>query len=575
VALYARVSTDEQREGQNIDSQIEEVRRFAAANQWPVYGVYKDEGWSGAVLARPDLDRLRDDASKGLFKAVVLNDVDRLARDVSHLGIIKRDLERHGVQIVFRKLPTSSSPTHDLMVNILGSFAQFERALIADRTRRGKRFKVEVRKLYVGSHPPFGYRYVCGDKKAGRDGHLEIDPVEAPIVRQIFEWVDAEGLSARRVLIRLNATNYRPRNGGSWAKSTVNRILRCETYAGVWHFGKHQSYEPSPTSTSTRYRRHTKYALRRKPRSEWLAVPLAENLRLVPRDVWTRVQTRLDQNIAFSPRNEKHKYLLKGLLRCGGCSSSFAGNPQHGKFYYRCTEHCKKRPSVQEAVLNQVVWDAVVRAILNPELIAAQVQEQRREDEFRRAPSEMEAEEIKAGLKHADHEENRLLEAYRLEVITASQLSRELEKLKPRKTILLQRQEALQRLPSTPSQQIVEASIADYCSRAAAKVNSLSLEQQQQLLRNIIRLITVEPQSVRILAEIPLGAGPETPDTQKNHENDGGIEATTPKHCGRNPTAENQTIPFELLSEVPKFEEWWKKQARGPRGRYIKGQSVS
>src|SRR5260221_12232333 len=95
--IYARVSSEEQREGQTIDSQIAELERFARAQEWILVSVYKDEGWSGAVLVRPELDRLRDDASKKLFDVVLLNDVDRLARDVSHIGVIRRDLERQGV----------------------------------------------------------------------------------------------------------------------------------------------------------------------------------------------------------------------------------------------------------------------------------------------------------------------------------------------------------------------------------------------------------------------------------------------------------------------------------------------
>src|SRR5215210_5762693 len=89
-AIYARVSSEEQREGQTIDSQIAVLERFSHAQGWATVEIYKDEGWSGAVLARPALDRLRDDASKKSFDLVLLNDVDRLARDVSHLGVIKR-----------------------------------------------------------------------------------------------------------------------------------------------------------------------------------------------------------------------------------------------------------------------------------------------------------------------------------------------------------------------------------------------------------------------------------------------------------------------------------------------------
>lgn len=148
-------------------------------------------------LARPALDRLRDDASKGIFDAVLINDVDRLARDVAHLGVIKRDLERLGVQVIFCRLPAEKSPTHNLMVNILGSFAEFERELIADRTRRGKRHKVEARKQFLGSIAPYGFRYTRKDRTANNEGILEINYEEAAVVRQIYSWVDHEALSAR------------------------------------------------------------------------------------------------------------------------------------------------------------------------------------------------------------------------------------------------------------------------------------------------------------------------------------------------------------------------------------------
>jgi len=88
VALYCRVSTEEQREGQTIESQVSELERFAQEKGWTTIGIYKDEGWSGSLLARPELDRLRDDASRGLLDTVLINDVDRLARDVTHLGVI-------------------------------------------------------------------------------------------------------------------------------------------------------------------------------------------------------------------------------------------------------------------------------------------------------------------------------------------------------------------------------------------------------------------------------------------------------------------------------------------------------
>ena len=166
-AVYARVSTEEQREGQTIDSQTAELEEFADANGWTIAGVYKDEGWSGSIMARPALDRLRDDARLGRFDAVLINDVDRLARDVAHLGVIKRDLERQNLRVIFRKFPSEAGPMANLMINILGSFAEFERELICDRTRR-----VERRKEYLGSNTAYGYRYQRMDRIPPPLNHL-------------------------------------------------------------------------------------------------------------------------------------------------------------------------------------------------------------------------------------------------------------------------------------------------------------------------------------------------------------------------------------------------------------------
>jgi site-specific DNA recombinase len=229
VALYARVSSEEQKEGHTIDAQVAELENFVRERKWHMAGVYKDEGQSGAALVRPELDRLRDDASKNLFDAVVINDVDRLARVAAHLWIIKRDLERRKVQVMFRKLPTETNPTSDLMVNILASFAEFERAMILDRTRRGVRHKVEVRKMFLGCTGSYGYRYIRKNRSSNVEGYLEIVNSEAAVVRQIFRWIASEKLSVRRVMLRLNTLRIpAPKGGSRWAHSTLIRLVRNE-----------------------------------------------------------------------------------------------------------------------------------------------------------------------------------------------------------------------------------------------------------------------------------------------------------------------------------------------------------
>lgn len=504
VAIYARVSTEEQREGQTIDSQVAELERFAREKGHRVAGVYKDEGWSGSLLARPELDRLRDDAARGLYDAALINDVDRLARDVAHLGIVKRDLERRGVQIIFRKLPAEQSPTSNLMINILGSFAEFEREMITDRTRRGKRYKVEVRGQFLGSQPVYGYRYTPKDRAAGKDGRLEVVPEDAAVVRQMFRWVADEGLSGNRVVARLNSLGARPRKGGRWAPSTVLGILRDEMYAGVWYYNKYYSCEPADAADRRGYRRVPKSSRRQRPRSEWLPVILPTELRIVERDLWGRVQEQLDSNVTFSPRNVKHFYLLRGLIKCGGCGAAYVGQPWHRLFYYRCFARCKNLPSVRDHVLDEVVWSAVEEVMLRPELILDQVEKHRATARGRQGRILTEAREIGAALQRLRTEEARILEAYRRDMISPAQLGEEMEKLKARKAALETREQEVAEVASTEDILDDRLSAGDYCRKVATRLKTFTQEERQRFLRLILDRVIFEGQQVRIKGIVPL-----------------------------------------------------------------------
>jgi site-specific DNA recombinase len=505
VALYGRVSTDEQRDGQTIDSQISELDGFARDKGWPIAGVYKDDGWSGGLLARPELDHLRDDAGKDIFDAVLINDVDRLARDVSHLGIVKRDLERRGIKIIFKKLPNEISPTHNLMVNILGSFAEFERELILDRTRRGRRHKVEVRQEYLGSNAPYGYRYTPKDRTAGKEGYLDIVAEEAAVVRQMFEWIDKEGLSARQVTARLDSTKIRPRRGGAmWGKSSVIRILRSETYAGVWHYNKYEGCEPIKPSKERRYRRSAKGSLRRRPKSEWIPVVLPERLSIVARDQWQRVQEQLNRNIAFSPRNSRHRYLLSGLVECGGCGARYCGDPNHGRFYYRCYARCKRYPSIRDEVLDEVVWNAITEAVLNPSLIAEQLERRQKKRVGLEQNRRGQGQELETARAELSQEESRIIEAYRQRILSPDQLSRELNQLKARKSALDVRLAAIEQEHDTIPFKLTPETIVESCQIVARGIQLFAPDERQRFLRLLVDRVVFEGDKIRIKAILPI-----------------------------------------------------------------------
>lgn len=553
-AIYARVSTEEQREGQAIDSQISELERFAETKGWTITGTYKDEGWSGSLLARPDLDRLRDDASKSSFEIALFNDVDRLARDVAHLGIVKRDLERRNVQVVFRKLPAEQSPTHNLMVNILGSFAEFEREMIVDRTRRGRRYKVEVRQQFLGTIPAYGYRYTPINRASGGEGRLDVMPEEAALIRQMYEWVDREGISSLKVLARLNTSYPPPRKGGKWAKSTVRRILRSEIYAGVWHYNKLYSCEPTKPVRREKYKRLLKSSNRLRPRSEWIPVVLSPELKIIERQLWERVQRQLDKNRVFSPRNTKSFYLLSGLLRCGSCRAAIVGDPSHGKLYYRCSRRCKGVPTIKTDKLDVAVWEEIVKAVMNPKIITEQVAERERRRKAGEERSGQEAAQLGEAVEVINREESRILEAYRTGIITAVQLGQELGKISVKKKALEKRKSKIEIVERGMHPVEVKRTIMDYCAAIRDRLITMTQEGRKSFLRRIVESIIFEGHRVRIKGVLPIGEPDEALD---NHGlearviSNGGIMSTMSYSRVRNPAYEGKHVTFELTGVLP------------------------
>ena len=557
VAIYARVSSEEQREGQTIDAQVLELERFANEKGWHVSGVYKDAGWSGTMLVRPDLDRLRDDAMNRAFDAVVINDVDRLARDVTHLNVIKRDLERRGVQVIFRKLPSDNSPLSSFMVNILGSFAEFERAMIIDRTRRGVRYKVEVRHMYLGCAAPYGYRYTRKDRGSGREGRLEVVPEEAAVVRQIFNWIDEEHLSVRKILFRLHQSGIPPRKGAPyWAHSTLIRLVHSETYCGVWHFGKNEAREPRTPQRRQAYRRKLKTSSHLRNPSEWVPIELPSDLRIIERPQWERVQIQLAKNAHFSPRFGRHEYLLSCLVKCGACSATFVGKPQKsvGIYSYTCHNICRKISAIREEYLDEAVWEGIRQALLNPTLISERLPTLRQISETVGQKRQTQIENIAALRLGLDAEEDRILAAYRTGQITPEQLTRELERLNARKASLSQ--EIGNPQPEAP---VPFESVEAACKHLSGRLDRMNPHEKRELLRILIDKVVFYGDDAEIWGVLPINPEIRDPEvvssgqsvlTTRNPQNQGHNGYLDPSLATPDPQNQGRNVPFRFTVPI-------------------------
>ncbi len=384
-AIYVRVSTTRQEEEDTIESQIAAIKERAKSDGYIIEEkfIYKDEGYTGSLIERPALDRLREDSKLGLFERIYVYDFGRLSRDLSSLLLLIDELESNGMPLVSLFERITGEPYIDkLLLQIMGAVHEYERKKISQRFLNGKIQKAK-RRLLVGYTPPYGYDYhpIVKKKSGTVNGRFTINKSEAMVVKQIFTWV-AEGVSLREVIRRLHRQNVMPKKMKRkvWSKGPLSRLIANESYIGKHYFNKTEATVVQSPRIPNRYRRVTKSSRRARPREEWI---LFEIPRIIDEELFDKVQKIRIRNKKFSARNNhKNQYLLTGLTYCL-CGSTRTGDPaNNGHLYYRCTDRLKRFPeartcyeaSVNAKVLDAMVWKVLNRLLSNPRLISKQAE---------------------------------------------------------------------------------------------------------------------------------------------------------------------------------------------------------
>jgi site-specific DNA recombinase len=227
VAIYARVSGEQQAKEDTIASQLEAVAQRIASDALECDPELRfvDDGVSGSILARPGLERLRDQAAAGAIDRLYMLDPDRLSRKYAYQVLILEELTRCGVEVVFLRNPVGRGPEADLLLQVQGMIAEYERAKIMERCRRGKQHAARRGSVNVLSGAPYGYRYI-GKHEGGGEARYQVLAEEARVVRKVFEWVGRERCSIGEVCRRLQRDGVPTRTGKSaWDRSVVWLIL--------------------------------------------------------------------------------------------------------------------------------------------------------------------------------------------------------------------------------------------------------------------------------------------------------------------------------------------------------------
>jgi site-specific DNA recombinase len=515
-AVYARVSTERQERQQTIDSQLTALRAWAEAkgHELNERHVFRDEGYSGARLDRPGLDALRDAVRDGEVEVVAVLAPDRLARRYVYQALLLEEFRRAGCAADFLNHAISDDPSDQLLLQIQGAVAEYERALLGERFRRGKLQKARAGQ-FIGVHAPYGYRYL--PRHEGAPGRLVVDEAEADLVRLLYGWLVEERMSLRQILKRLNFGPWFPRCGRRpWSPSTVHHILADPVYTGTAYSNRYQ-YVPAKKPRARKPGYSGVGCRRLRPKEEWIPIAVPA---IVDQETWDRAQAQLARNAALSFRNNtKHTYLLRCLLTCGACGLSMFGTVRPGgRRYYRCAgKDCvataRAQPCPRAAVnaddLERAVWGHVRELLEAPDRLVAQFQ-QLAGDADRHAAEERRADQrIAARLGGLARADQRLLDAYQAEVIGLEELAERRRQVAEQRSALecQRRQQDALRCQRAKAQEVV-GELTAFCERVRERVAEASLAERQVILQLVIERIIVHDDSLEIRHVIPLHGPP-------------------------------------------------------------------
>ena len=517
-ALYARVSTERQERFQTIDSQLAALRDWAATGGHEISDdfVFRDEGYSGSRLDRPGLDALRDAVRDGVVGIVAVLTPDRLARKYAYQVLLLEEFRRAGVEIVFLQHPISDDPNDQLLLQIQGAIAEYERAVLGERFRRGKLQKARDGH-YQGGGAPYGYRYV--PRQEAVPGHLVVDEKEAALVRTLYGWLIDERTTIRQILKRLNAGPDVPRSGRhAWSPSLVHHILADPVYAGTAYANRY-SFVP-PRKPRRPYGPRTGEATCRqlKPREQWIAIPVPA---IVDQETWDRAQAQLARNAALSFRNNtKHNYLLRCLMTCATCGLAMFGRTyaargkQPERRYYQCHgKDCilSARPAacpsrnVKAEEIEAAVWDHVAGLLASPERLVAQFDHVAVAAEAGTVRDRAADQQLRARLDRVARADKRLLDAYEAGAVTLAELSERRRHLADERLALERQQQERDHLRRQRVQaEAVRTSLEAFCDRIHARLNEATFADKQAILQLVIERIIVGDGRLEIRHVIPL-----------------------------------------------------------------------
>ena len=523
--LYARVSTDEQaRSGYSLAQQIEALREHADREGYEITEEIEDRGYSGATLARPGLDRVRDLVAAGTASIVLAQDRDRFAREPAHGWILREELEKYGCKLLALNDRGDDSPEGMLTDGILDQLAKYERAKVAERTRRGLLQKAREGKVIKGPQANYGFKF-----NYTGDGLLVHEP-EMKIVEKIFRMA-ASGMGPKAMQTRLYAEGIpSPTGKAMWphrilkVQMVLNDLYKPHTYDemapllsgevagkldpnklyGIWWYNRRNvsKNHDSETDGNSGKRYVTRTAVTTKDRNDWIAVPVPAYL---PRELVEQARLMIQSRTGLERKHQARQWELKGILRCS-CGQNMITNTSRYKdnayHYYRCKrasaygpDACPQRMIRIEQV-EPLVRDFVFGVLSDPDTIQRGLDSLiQRETEEVREDTDLVVNTLAEKLSQKAHLRRAYQDQQAAGLMTLEELAATLEELEDTRKVLEAELASLERSQKKPKElerdrAVVVASLVASIPEA---LDNLSGEEINTVYRKLrLRLIPSE-----------------------------------------------------------------------------------
>lgn len=522
IALYARVSSNKQAQENTISSQIEALKARIIRDGFSLLEEYHfiDNGYTGSNLIRPGLEQLRDQSAAGKIDKIYIHSPDRLSRKYAYQMILTEEFEKSGTEIIFLNFQAENNPESNLLLQVQGMIAEYERAKIMERHRRGKIHTAKRGSINALSVAAYGYRYINKYINGG-EASFEVIEEEAEVIRKIFNWVGKERLTIGQVSQRLKQEQIPTKKGKSyWDRGTIYYMLKNPAYKGQAAFGRKKTgarlpcIRPRKDSSEQPRNNSSRYAVEKE---KWISIIVPA---IIDENIFEVVQEQLEEN---KKRARIHlqgaTYLLQGLLVCKQCSRAYCGGKtirrnkkkeEANYFYYRCTgadsarfggtKLCTSKQAGAN-VIELIIWDEVKKLLSNPQRIFDEYQKRLRETE--QTPFENIYNSISKQRIKLEKSVSLLIDSYTQQYITRSEFEPRIKCMRQKLNIIQEQQQKLiEQQNLTKELELIVNNLEDFSSGINLNIDSLNWDSKRDIIRRVVKRIELGENEINIVYRV-------------------------------------------------------------------------